>query len=44
MKLYRKLLGEIYPQKAVKCALLWTAIPRLAPLDDALLNSAAFSA
>jgi ATP-dependent helicase/nuclease subunit A len=35
---YRALLREIYPGRAVRCALLWTAAPRLMMLDEELLD------
>ncbi len=38
MATYRRLLSEIYPQKSVRCALLWTDGPTLMPLPDALLD------
>jgi ATP-dependent helicase/nuclease subunit A len=37
MAAYRALLREIYPGRTVRCALLWTAAPRLMALDDTLL-------
>jgi ATP-dependent helicase/nuclease subunit A len=37
MAAYRALLRRIYPGRAVRCALLWTAGPQLMTLDDALL-------
>jgi len=38
MQLYRVLLQEIYPGKAVCCGLLWTSAPKLTVLDEALLD------
>jgi ATP-dependent helicase/nuclease subunit A len=38
MAAYRALLREIYPGRAVRCALLWTAAPRLMMLEEALLD------
>lgn len=38
MAIYRALLRQIYPEKRVRCALLWTEGPRLMPLDDAWLD------
>ncbi len=35
---YRGLLQQIFPDKTVRCALLWTDIPRLMVLDDRLLK------
>ena len=37
---YRALLRQIYPDRDIQCALLWTAVPRLMPIDDALLDEA----
>jgi ATP-dependent helicase/nuclease subunit A len=37
MAAYRTLLQQIYPDRRVRCALLWTQGPRLMPLDDAAL-------
>ena len=37
MAAYRALLQQIYPGRQVRCALLWTAVPRLMILDDATL-------
>ena len=39
MAAYRALLREIYPGRAVDCALLWTDAPRLMPLPDARLDA-----
>lgn len=38
MAAYRALLREIYPDRRVDCALLWTDAPRLMPLPEALLD------
>jgi ATP-dependent helicase/nuclease subunit A len=38
MALYREVLRKIFPQKAVRCALLWTEKPLLMPLPDARLD------
>lgn len=38
MAAYRDLLREIYPDRAVECALLWTDGPNLMPISDDLLN------
>lgn len=43
MALYRAVVAHIYPQKAIRCALLWTAAPRLDVLDEALLDEAVWS-
>jgi ATP-dependent helicase/nuclease subunit A len=40
MAAYRALLEEIYPERKVRCALLWTAGPRLMFLDDQALTAA----
>jgi ATP-dependent helicase/nuclease subunit A len=40
MAAYRALLRDIYPGRAVRCALLWTDGPRLMALDDATLDRA----
>jgi ATP-dependent helicase/nuclease subunit A len=39
MASYGTLLRQIYPDRRVRCALLWTQGPRLMPLDDAMLAS-----
>jgi ATP-dependent helicase/nuclease subunit A len=39
MAAYRALLREIYPGRAVRCALLWTQGPRLMMLDENALAS-----
>lgn len=41
MALYRRLAGEIWPGRRIVSALLWTAVPRLEPLDEAALERAA---
>ncbi len=41
MALYRALLRRAFPDRPVEAALLWTAVPRLMPLPDALLDAAA---
>jgi len=38
MAAYRALLVRVYPGRRVRCALLWTAAPRLMPLSEALLE------
>jgi ATP-dependent helicase/nuclease subunit A len=38
MALYRSLLREVYPDRPVTCALIWTDGPRLALLPDRLLD------
>lgn len=36
---YRSILKKIFPDKSIKCALLWTALPKLMPLSENLLNN-----
>lgn len=38
MAAYREILREIYPDRPVRCALLWTAEARLMPLGEAELD------
>ena len=38
MAAYRTLLRRIYPDRPVRCLLLWTQGPRAMALDDALLD------
>ena len=38
MAAYRALLRAIYPDRPVRCLLLWTQTPAAMPLDDALLD------
>jgi ATP-dependent helicase/nuclease subunit A len=38
MAAYRAILREIYPDRPVRCALLWTDGPRLMPLGDRLMD------
>jgi len=38
MAAYRAVLERVYPGRAVRCALLWTDVPSLMPLDDAILE------
>ncbi len=40
MALYREVLRNIFPGRAVSCALLWTEAPRLTPLSDRQLDDA----
>lgn len=40
MAAYRAALRQIYPDHLVRCALIWTDIPLLMPLDAALLDAA----
>ena len=37
---YRAVLTAIYPNREIRCALLWTALPRLMAIDTALLMDA----
>jgi ATP-dependent helicase/nuclease subunit A len=37
MAAYRAVLGEVYPGKSIRCALLWTAAPKLVELPEAML-------
>jgi ATP-dependent helicase/nuclease subunit A len=39
MAAYGTLLRQIYPDRQVRCALLWTQGPHLMPLDEAALAS-----
>ena len=39
MAAYRAALRRIYPDRPVRCALLWTDGPRLMPLDDPALDA-----
>jgi len=41
MDAYRQLIARIYPGKTIRCALLWTAEPRLMTLSNAILESLA---
>ena len=40
MAIYRAVLADIFPRKAVRCALLWTETPHLMELSDAQLDAA----
>ena len=40
MAAYRAALACIYPNRKIRCALLWTDVPKLMPLDSALLDDA----
>ncbi|MBL4612998.1 MAG: PD-(D/E)XK nuclease family protein, partial [Emcibacter sp.] len=42
MAAYRAVLSDIYPDKAVKCLLLWTDVAQLMELPDALLEQVKF--
>ncbi|MFQ5347754.1 MAG: double-strand break repair helicase AddA [Rhodothalassiaceae bacterium] len=39
MAAYRALLAGLFPDRDIRCALLWTSEPRLMPLPDTLLDS-----
>jgi len=41
MAAYRALLQQLYPDKSVRCALLWTDGPRLMELPESTLNTVA---
>ena len=40
LKIYRELVRQLYPDRSVRCAILWTAAPLLRWLDDAVENTA----
>lgn len=40
MKIYQALLQPLYPQKKIRCALLWTSAPQLMWMDEALAATA----
>ena len=40
MALYRAVLAQVYPQRAIACALVWTVGPRLMALDATALDAA----
>lgn len=40
MAAYRAALACIYPNRRIRCALLWTDVPRLMPLESGLLDDA----
>jgi ATP-dependent helicase/nuclease subunit A len=44
LALYRAVLAQIFPGRAVECALVWTEAPRLAALPGARLDAALHSA
>lgn len=44
MAAYRALLQRIYPGRPVRCALLWTNVPRLMPLEEELLEGVLMTA
>ncbi|HJO70033.1 MAG TPA: double-strand break repair helicase AddA [Rhodospirillales bacterium] len=39
MAVYREALRQIFPEKRVRCALLWTDVPRLMALPESLLDA-----
>ena len=39
MAAYRAVFRGLWPNREVRCGLLWTAVPRLMPLDNSLLDS-----
>ena len=40
LAVYRALIQEIYPDRQVDCALLWTFAPKLMPVPDSMLDHA----
>jgi ATP-dependent helicase/nuclease subunit A len=38
LALYRQMIREIYPDKTVTCALMWTRTPEMMILPDNLLD------
>jgi ATP-dependent helicase/nuclease subunit A len=44
LALYKSAVQGIYPNHTVSCYLLWSAVPRLMPIPDSLLESYAFRA
>jgi ATP-dependent helicase/nuclease subunit A len=40
LALYRAVLKKLYPDKVIRCALIWTEVPDLMELSDAALNAA----
>jgi ATP-dependent helicase/nuclease subunit A len=43
MTLYKLLLSQIYPNKRIRCALLWTATAKMTEIPDAMLDEQVFS-
>lgn len=43
LMLYKRLIAGIYPDQPIRCALLWTAAPRMDVIDDALLDEVMLS-
>jgi len=41
--LYQRLLEKIYPEKRVQVALLWTSVPEIMPISEALLDETLLS-
>jgi ATP-dependent helicase/nuclease subunit A len=39
MAAYRAVLSEVYPGKSIRCALLWTAAPKLVELPESMLDT-----
>ena len=35
---YRAAVSRIYPDKSIRCVILWSAVPKLMPIADALLD------
>ena len=42
MAAYKAVLKEVYPDKTIKCFLLWTDIAELMEIPDELLNKFTF--
>jgi ATP-dependent helicase/nuclease subunit A len=40
LALYRAVLQKLYPDKAVRCALIWTEVPELVELSAETLDAA----
>jgi len=40
LALYRAVLGELYPGKRIRAALVWTDVPDLMEISDATLDAA----
>jgi ATP-dependent helicase/nuclease subunit A len=40
LALYRAVLGELYPDKRIRAALVWTDVPDLMEISDASLDAA----
>jgi ATP-dependent helicase/nuclease subunit A len=40
LALYRAVLGRLYPDKTIRCALIWTEVPDLMEISAASLDAA----